>query len=229
MKYELWYSKSEGSYVLFLTGNRSADQLVKTDAQVIWTVEAVTYKEALQKGDDFLRLSMRQSGGAEVSRPGVWWNEDEVCLVDQRPLPSRDEIIQCKTFDDVVIAIRTAQACRMPETACVAGYGMALAAREIVVTNKGWTDAEMMLRHLRDAKAVLDATRPEDLDLAGATKRILDAAETFYNDHNYVYIIVELPSGDEIAAIVIEEAHAIAAAYGADRSCTPSGIRRSVA
>jgi hypothetical protein len=54
VKYELWHSASERSYILLLEGNRSADELKAPDARVIWTVEAYSYKDALQKRNDFL-------------------------------------------------------------------------------------------------------------------------------------------------------------------------------
>src|SRR5688572_2835211 len=67
MNYELWHSESEGSYMLFLEGNRSAHEFMKPDARVIWTFEANTYKEALCKQDDFLGLSSLQSGRSAQS------------------------------------------------------------------------------------------------------------------------------------------------------------------
>jgi hypothetical protein len=67
MKYELWHSESDGSYMLFLEGNRSAHEFKKRNARVIWTIEANTYKEALGKHDIFLGLSELQPGRSEQS------------------------------------------------------------------------------------------------------------------------------------------------------------------
>lgn len=317
MKYELWHSESEGSYMLFLEGNRSAEREKARDARVIWTAEAISYSEAIQKHDRFLGLSSLQSAGSErvtmgmyldedgnersvevpgwvgvvprlvkasvrisavlgqvyverpcrdltnppgeitvvelrstdgrrrmfqvldgqigdlarireivprrlgtdipswtivathVSKPGVWWSQGEVHVVDQRLLPSRHEIIRCRTLGDVALAIRTMQVCRMPEIASAAGYGMALVAWKQAIT-EGDSDAWELQNHLRDAKGILDATRPEDLALSAATNRIFAAADAFYDDNNFSP--VQWPSSEEMAEHVLKEAHSMAAA-----------------
>lgn len=55
MKYELWHSEAERWYILLLEGNQLADKRKAPDARVIWTVEAYSYKDALQKRADFLQ------------------------------------------------------------------------------------------------------------------------------------------------------------------------------
>jgi hypothetical protein len=50
--YELWYSESECLGVLLHEGDRAS--LKGPDARVIWTVEASSYAEAVQKRDEFL-------------------------------------------------------------------------------------------------------------------------------------------------------------------------------
>jgi hypothetical protein len=67
VKYELWYSNSEHTAVLLGEADRSSHQLKARDAQVIWTVEADTYQEAMQKRDEFLELS-RQAGTVTVNQ-----------------------------------------------------------------------------------------------------------------------------------------------------------------
>src|SRR4051812_41364782 len=52
MQYQLWYSESERSGVLLHDEDRTSPK--QRDARVIWTVEANTYDEALQKRDEFL-------------------------------------------------------------------------------------------------------------------------------------------------------------------------------
>ena len=54
MRYELWYSASTSSYALLYEGDTSSDHVKEPDAKVVWTVEADTYEEALQKRNDFL-------------------------------------------------------------------------------------------------------------------------------------------------------------------------------
>lgn len=52
MKYQLWYSESERSSVLLHEEDNWSPK--QSGARVIWTVEANTYDEALQKRDEFL-------------------------------------------------------------------------------------------------------------------------------------------------------------------------------
>ena len=54
MKYELWNAASASSYMLLFEGDTASDHVKEPDAKVIWTVEAETYEEALQKRNDFL-------------------------------------------------------------------------------------------------------------------------------------------------------------------------------
>ena len=54
MKFELWHSESESSYALLYEGDTASDHLKPLDSRVIWTCEADTYEEALQKRNDFL-------------------------------------------------------------------------------------------------------------------------------------------------------------------------------
>jgi len=54
VKYELWYSESECSYMLLYEGDTASDGLKEPDHKVIWAVEADTYEQALQKRNDFL-------------------------------------------------------------------------------------------------------------------------------------------------------------------------------
>ena len=63
MKYELWYSASESSYMLLYEGDTASDKFKGRDSKVIWTVEADTYELALQKRNDFLGWGKYESGG----------------------------------------------------------------------------------------------------------------------------------------------------------------------
>jgi hypothetical protein len=54
MKFELWRSESESSYMLLLEGDAASDHVKPEDAKVVWTIEASTYEEALEKRNEFL-------------------------------------------------------------------------------------------------------------------------------------------------------------------------------
>jgi hypothetical protein len=69
MRYELWYSESASSYALLYEGDTVSDHLKEPDAKVIWTVEADTYEEALQKRNDFLGWGEYKSGGILFDYP----------------------------------------------------------------------------------------------------------------------------------------------------------------
>jgi hypothetical protein len=71
MKYQLWYSESERSGVLLAEADRTSPKGA-ADTQLIWTVEANNYDEALRKRDEFLEsagfafASLR--GGEQTTR-----------------------------------------------------------------------------------------------------------------------------------------------------------------
>lgn len=69
MRYELWYSESESSCALLHEGGIASDHLKEPDAKVIWTVEAETYEEALQKRNDFLGWGEYKSCGVPYDYP----------------------------------------------------------------------------------------------------------------------------------------------------------------
>jgi hypothetical protein len=54
MKYELWHSSAEGSYMLLDAGDRSNDHAKAVDQKVVWTTEADSYEQAKQNQYDHL-------------------------------------------------------------------------------------------------------------------------------------------------------------------------------
>src|SRR5690242_1069822 len=58
----------------------------------------------------------------------IYWDGDALCLLDQRALPTRTEIIRCATAEQVADAIRTMVVRGAPAIGCSAAYGMALVA-----------------------------------------------------------------------------------------------------
>ena len=71
MRYELWQSVNEStvSYMLLYEGDTVSDHMKDPGSKVIWTCEAVTYEEALQKRNDFLGWGEYESSGIPVDYP----------------------------------------------------------------------------------------------------------------------------------------------------------------
>lgn len=69
MKYELWHSETDRTYMLLFEGDTGSDRSKEPDAKVVWTVEADTYEEALQKRNDYLGWGEYKSGGLLYDYP----------------------------------------------------------------------------------------------------------------------------------------------------------------
>ena len=108
---------------------------------------------------------------SDTIRP-VWWEDDAVCLIDQRLLPTQQQTVRCTTLSEVVRAIRDMQVRGAPAIGCTAAYGLALVAMR---SRSGASEA--LTEELRAAKRDLDAARPTAVNLAWATSRTLRAAE----------------------------------------------------
>lgn len=102
----------------------------------------------------------------------VWWENDAVCLIDQRKLPHTMEVVRCTDLAAVAYAIRSMQVRGAPAIGCTAAYGMALVAQQSVALTPS-----ALLTELAQAKATLDSQRPTAVNLAWATSRMLRRAE----------------------------------------------------
>lgn len=101
----------------------------------------------------------------------LWWEDDAVCLIDQRLLPHEQVVVRCADLRQVAAAIKSMQVRGAPAIGCTAAYGMALAAR----LDAGAAPAAL-LATLAATKRDLDAQRPTAVNLAWATARMLDRA-----------------------------------------------------
>lgn len=102
----------------------------------------------------------------------VEWRGDAVAILDQRALPHREIVLECRTVDDVAEAIRTLAVRGAPIIGVAAGYAMALVAA--TSTARGVRD---LLRELDEAAAQLVATRPTAVNLAWAVERMRRVAD----------------------------------------------------
>ncbi|MGQ9532621.1 MAG: S-methyl-5-thioribose-1-phosphate isomerase [Desulfotomaculales bacterium] len=122
--------------------------------------------------------------------PTMYWENGALHLLDQTVLPGRSEYAVCRSYRDVIHAIRTMKVRGAPAIGVAAAYGLALAAREAA----GAPDPR---ERLRAAAEELKGTRPTAVNLAWAVDRLL--AKT-----------VATPGADP-AALLLEEAERLAA------------------
>ncbi|NJP04669.1 MAG: S-methyl-5-thioribose-1-phosphate isomerase [Chloroflexaceae bacterium] len=102
----------------------------------------------------------------------VWWEDDHVCLIDQRLLPNEEVIVYCQTLTMVAQAIKTMQVRGAPAIGCTAAYGMALVAYQSTAN-----DSDQLMQQLAEAQTTLNAQRPTAVNLAWATRRMMSLAE----------------------------------------------------
>jgi methylthioribose-1-phosphate isomerase len=131
----------------------------------------------------------------------VWWDNDNVCLIDQRFLPHRQVVVHCHTLQEVADAIQTMQVRGAPAIGCTAAYGMALAA-----LNGTSNTLEALVDALAQAKTLLDAQRPTAVNLSWATTRIARCVEDTLAARNG-----NPPSLDEVRQCVLDAAHTVVA------------------
>jgi methylthioribose-1-phosphate isomerase len=101
----------------------------------------------------------------------VEWRGDVLAILDQRALPHREVVLECRTVADVAEAIRSLAVRGAPIIGIAAAYGMALAA---TVSTQERTRA--LLRELEDAATTLRQARPTAVNLGWAVDRMMAVA-----------------------------------------------------
>lgn len=104
----------------------------------------------------------------------VQWQGDALRLLDQRVLPQQTEFIECRSAEEVAVAIRNLTVRGAPAIGIAAAYGVALAAMSVAESVQGSVDPET----LREAFAVLRASRPTAVNLFWALDRMARVAAT---------------------------------------------------
>jgi len=125
----------------------------------------------------------------------VFWEDDQLKMIDQRILPGRFEVIAYKDHMSVARDITDMVVRGAPAIGAAAGFGLALAGYE----SRAGTGAELM-DDLKSAAETLKAARPTAVNLAWALDRILGA-------------VAELDAGgnaDDLRLMILEEAQRIA-------------------
>lgn len=101
----------------------------------------------------------------------VEWRGDAVAILDQRLLPHREEVLECRTVAEVAEAIRSLAVRGAPIIGVTAAYGMALAA---AVSTEG--RPRRLLAELEEAARTLKAARPTAVNLGWAVDRMMRVA-----------------------------------------------------
>ena len=102
----------------------------------------------------------------------VFWQDNQVQMIDQRLLPGEFVIASFNTVEEVARSIREMYVRGAPAIGATGAYGMVVAAQASPAT-----DTAALLEDLRAAKVVLDESRPTAVNLSWATARLLETAE----------------------------------------------------
>lgn len=103
----------------------------------------------------------------------VYWNDNQVEMIDQRLLPGEYGLARFATVDEVARSIREMYVRGAPAIGATGAYGMVVAAQ-----SSRASDTEALLRDLVAAKETLDAARPTAVNLSWATARLLEVARS---------------------------------------------------
>jgi len=132
----------------------------------------------------------------------IWWEHNQVKMIDQRALPLRFEILSYTDYCAVAAAIADMVIRGAPAIGAAGGFGMALAAMQSPAR-----DRDSLLIDLAQAKDLLDAARPTAVNLSWATGRVMDLAR---------HLVLPDPSAtfrtgpDDIRSAILAEAQRIA-------------------
>jgi len=127
----------------------------------------------------------------------VFWEDNQLKMIDQRILPGRFEIVSFKDHKSVAQAIKDMVVRGAPAIGAAAAFGLALAGYESTAGS-----SSDLLNDLRAASNTLKAARPTAVNLAWALDRILNRIST-----------QSVPSWDDTDAIrqvILDEAQRIA-------------------
>jgi len=125
----------------------------------------------------------------------VFWENNELKMIDQRILPARLELVAIRKHKDVAHAITDMVVRGAPAIGAAAAFGLALAGYESASHS-----TEKLFADLQKAAAVLKSARPTAVNLAWALDRVMHNAE----------IVKDSLSADDLRGYVLAEAQKIA-------------------
>jgi len=123
----------------------------------------------------------------------VFWENNELKMIDQRVLPARFEILSFRGHKAVADAIKDMVVRGAPAIGAAAAFGLALAGYESVSSS-----TPGLLADLQTAAAVLKSARPTAVNLAWAVDRLMNVAKSIAG------------SPDDLRTAVISEAQKLA-------------------
>ncbi len=109
------------------------------------------------------------------------FKDDVLYLIDQRLLPTKYEIFQCRTYEEVDFAIRDMVVRGAPAIGAAAAYGVLLAAIEYVNLNQ-----EGFLKNMKKALGRLYISRPTAVNLMWAIDRMENIIDDNEGESNIV-------------------------------------------
>src|SRR5688572_33267281 len=125
----------------------------------------------------------------------VFWEDNQLKMIDQRVLPARFEIVSFNDHVSVANAITDMVVRGAPAIGAAAAFGLALAGYESASNSTGELVAD-----LQSAASTLKSARPTAVNLAWALDRILNKVSDLKSKHD----------ADSIRQFVLEEAQCIA-------------------
>jgi methylthioribose-1-phosphate isomerase len=125
----------------------------------------------------------------------VFWEDNQLKMIDQRILPGRFEVVAFRDHASVARAIKDMVVRGAPAIGAAAAFGVALAGYESTAAS-----SRDLLDDLQSASAVLKAARPTAVNLAWAVDRILWIAEQLQEKRN----------ADELRRLILDAAQRIA-------------------
>ena len=125
----------------------------------------------------------------------VFWEDDQLKMIDQRILPGHFEVLSFRDHKSVAHAITDMVVRGAPAIGAAAAFGLALAGYESASSS-----TRDLLADLRAASATLKAARPTAVNLAWAVDRVMDVLAG----------VGGARSADEIRQLVLDEAQRIA-------------------
>lgn len=97
----------------------------------------------------------------------IEFKDDVLYLIDQRKLPNDYELFECRTYKEVIFAIKDMIVRGAPAIGATAAYGVVLAAKEFLENDK-----EDFLKNMNEALEKLSKSRPTAVNLMWAIKRM---------------------------------------------------------
>jgi methylthioribose-1-phosphate isomerase len=125
----------------------------------------------------------------------VFWEDNQLKMIDQRILPARFEIVSFTKHVQVAEAIKNMTVRGAPAIGAAAAFGLALAGYESASSLRG-----ELLVDLQHAATVLKDSRPTAVNLAWAVDRVMGVVTSSNQER----------SADELRQIVLNEAQKIA-------------------